>query len=179
MSKVQSYEALVPYNTFLKVRDALAGFVGHVRQTQTTLVPATVALEAILQAESVHQDAVYTQLQQMRFDQAIYHAQHFFDNGIVNHVNGNGQRDQSRMEFDAIRRWGVSSSHAGDEVFWLAMFSMLYSAPFDNDFYSVYAHVANKLDERYDMRFHVGSKEHEAIGRQFNQFSHHVKFFAS
>lgn len=177
MSKVHAYAGLISSDDFTTIRDALAPFISEVRRGGTTLEPTMVALEFILQAQDVYQDHVYERLQKLDFAPAMKAARLFYDRGVVNHPNGNGQNDLARIEFDAVRRWGVSNWHSGDEVFWLGIASALYSAPFEKSFTDLYQHVRAGLGERYTWRFEAGKEQHECVGRQFNFLVSHIRLF--
>lgn len=177
-NNIEAYEQIVPLPYFNRVRDALAEYLDKIRSYHPKVNPVMVALEYILQAEAVHNSDVYMTLGQGQYDQAIKHV-HVFVDYLTKSINAD--RDMARLEFDAMRRWAVPGAREGAEIFWLAEFSALYSAPFDHGFLDALQLVMGNgqaLKHNYVKTFSRGSKEHDAIGRQFNSLMTHVKFFS-
>jgi hypothetical protein len=177
-NSLEAYEALVPSQFFVRVRDNLALLLAEVREVHSHVNPVMVTLEYILQAEGVHKDEVYAAVGRGDQAVAIREARRYFQ-----HVGLDadfGMRNRARLEFDAMRRWAVPGSREGAEVFWLGEFTALYSAPYDHDFLDALSKVVglHKLGQNYEMTFARGSKEHDATGRQFNSLMTHVKFFS-
>lgn len=177
-NNLEAYEAIVPSGYFTKVRDNLAVFLSDVRSSHPHVNPVMVTLEYILQAEAVHSRDVYAALAQGTYDQALRYTHLYFD-----HVTLESHDDQPmvRLEFDAMRRWAVPGAREGAEIFWLAEFSALYSAPFDHGFLEALGEVVGNgsmLGITFEKTFARGTKQHDAIGRQFNSLMTHVKFFS-
>lgn len=176
---LEAYEKIVPSQYFSKVRDNLALFLNEVRTAHPHVNPVMVSLEYLLQAEGVHKDVVYDAIARGEHGLAMREARRYFEHVALD-ADFAG-RNKARLEFDAMRRWAVPGSREGAEVFWLAEFTALYSAPFDHDFLDALGEILGStpvLGTTYEKTFARGTKQHDAIGRQFNSLMTHVKFFS-
>jgi hypothetical protein len=180
-NNLEAYERIVPLPYFHRVRDALAEYLDKVRSVHPKVNPVMVAMEYILQAKAIHTGAVYSALSSGRYGEAMKDAYHYFDHLTLERPGHDTDRAMARLEFDAMRRWAVPGAREGAEIFWLAEFSALYSAPFDHDFLDALAEVVGNgslLGVAFEKTFERGTYLHDAIGRQFNSLCMHVKFFS-
>lgn len=178
-NSIEAYEKIVPSEYFSKVRDSLALFLSEVRSAHPHVNPVMVALEYLLQAEGVHKETVYDSLARGEYGPAMREARRYFEHVALD-ADFAG-RNKARLEFDAMRRWGVPGAREGTEVFWLGEFTALYGAPYDNDFCAALGEILGTtpvLGFTYEKTFARGTKQHDAIGRQFNSLMTHVKFFS-
>jgi hypothetical protein len=177
---LEAYERIVPLAYFHRVRDALAEYLDKVRSVHPKVNPVMVAMEYILQAEAIHNGGVYSALSGGLYDEAMKYAYSYFDHITLERPGHDTDRAMARLEFDAMRRWAVPAAREGAEIFWLAEFTALYSAPFDHDFLNALESISGtRLAHGYQRTFARDTVAHDAVARQFNSLCTHVKFFAA